>query len=127
MSWLKAVCSQELHALLLLDQLVGRYPDCIRENQIVETLLWNQHRKASAGVCAILSHRQRGQIAALPECVFQSLGEDMVLLAALLGDQRLDGALQRRLVVLSRGANQMDEEICACHVLSMTRAAERSA
>jgi hypothetical protein len=106
MARLKRVRSKHLCPLLFFDQLThrprsgcgprGRDPPGARLASSSEPLL---------GLGEFLDSCERS----VPQCLLQPLGDQVVLLTSFLGDHRLDGSAQLRVIALAGGFHEMDK------------------
>src|SRR5680860_172906 len=117
MTWLEGIGAENLGALVLLDQLVDRFPVSVGEHQVTEP--------NGRGTNAEALLRLSGEIGdpslwIRSQSLLETLREKMVLLVSLLGDHRLDRAPKLGIISLFRGANQVDKEVCSGHGPSMT-------
>ena len=102
MTRLKCICTQDLGALVFLDQLLDRLTVAIGKHQV------SQANRRGPNAESLLRLRRRIGTESLwicPQCLLKALGEKMVFLVPLLSDHRLNGTAKLGIVPLLRGAN----------------------
>jgi hypothetical protein len=117
MARLKTVGPEHFRALLFLDHLVESLTCSLCENELIEpTAGRHNNESVLGGRRPFIPVRLRR----CAQCLLEALRKKMVLLLAFLGDHRLDGAPQLGVVALPSCANEVDEQVGAGHLPSMT-------
>jgi hypothetical protein len=107
MAWFEVVSPEEVSPMLLFDEFHACRPGRSRKNQVFEPALGLNAEEQIRRLAIPMDRRSLGvqATAVLLQVTRQPIGKDMVLLPALLGDQRLQSFPEEHLVRASARAD----------------------